>query len=83
MHIASMVIRTRPEDIRGIETSLNAMTGVDVHAVTTDGRLVVTIEGADRSICGERLMAIHAIPRLLSAGLVYEQSDEAITETTP
>ncbi len=83
MHIASMVIRTRPEDIRGIETSLKAMTGVDVHTVTTDGRLVVTIEGTDRSACGERLMAIHAIPRVLSAGLVYEQTDEEMTETAP
>lgn len=83
MHIASMVIRSRPEDIRSITASLDEMTGVDIHAVTPDGRLVITIEADNRDTCGERLMAIHALPRVLSAGLVYEQSDEEITETTP
>jgi nitrate reductase NapD len=83
MHIASLVVRTRPEDCPSVVSALDALAGVELHAVTPDGRLVVTIEADNRGACSERLLAINAIPRVLSAGLVYEQSEDEITETTP
>ena len=48
MHIAGVLVQTRPDHIARLQTQLGGMTGLEVHAVQPDGRLVVTVEGEGR-----------------------------------
>jgi nitrate reductase NapD len=75
MHIASVIVRTRPEHIEQVHGELRRISGVEVHAVTPEGRLVVTVESDDRGDAVSRFARLQELPQVLSAALVYEQSE--------
>jgi periplasmic nitrate reductase NapD len=75
MHIAGIVVRTRPQSVPEVRARAAGIGGVEVHAVTDDGRLVVTVEGPDRRVVADGLFALNGLPQVLSAVMVYEQSD--------
>jgi len=55
------------------------MTGVEVHAVTSEGHLVVTIERPTDGEMTGAFDAINRLPGVLSAALVYHH-DEPVDE---
>ncbi|HEX9627809.1 MAG TPA: chaperone NapD [Acidiferrobacterales bacterium] len=75
MHIAGVIVRTRPQFVPEVRASAAGIGGVEVHAATDDGRLVVTVEGADRRAVADGLFALNGLPQVLSAVMVYEQSE--------
>jgi nitrate reductase NapD len=75
MHIAGVVVQTRPEHLDAVATRLDAIAGVELHATHPAGRLVVTIERDDRAAVAEALTRLHTLDGVLSACMVYEQSD--------
>ena len=85
MHIAGIVVQTRPEQIDAVRASLAVVPGLEVHGTHPDGRLVVTIEAEGRDSVADALITVHSTPQVLSACMVYEQSDTepASLETTP
>ena len=44
MNISGVLVHTRPEQTNVVKNELDNLFGVEVHAATEDGRLVVTIE---------------------------------------
>lgn len=84
MHIAGVVVRTRPEHIDQVRSRLSTISGVEVHAATPEGHLVVTVESDGLSDATERFARLQELPQVLSAALVYEQSEpesESMEET--
>jgi nitrate reductase NapD len=75
MHIASAVVRTRPEHLDAVRARIADIVGVEIHLHIPDGRLVVTVEGDERQSTAEKLFALHGLPQVLSTALVYEQSE--------
>ncbi|MEW6690749.1 MAG: chaperone NapD, partial [Pseudomonadota bacterium] len=45
-NISGVVLRARPENVAAVRESLAALPGVEVHAASEDGRIVVTLEDA-------------------------------------
>ena len=81
MNIAGLVVHARPRDIAAVTEALGAISGVEVHERSSDGRLVVTAEdrGADTAL--DAITAIHRTRGVLSTSLVYhhcEVSDEPV-----
>lgn len=85
MHLAGVVVRVRPEHRDAVGAQLCALPGVEVHGVNPDGRLAVLIEGEHRGAVSDALFALHALDGVLSASLIYEQSDyePESTEASP
>ena len=79
MHIAGVLVQTHPKHIPQIKTRLGAVAGLEVHAVSPDGRIVVTVEGDGRKSVADTLFSLNAMEDVLSACLVYEHSE---TEST-
>jgi nitrate reductase NapD len=75
MHIASAVVRTRPENLDAVRARIANLAGVEIHLQTPEGRLVVTVEADDRQSAADKLFALHGLPQVLSTALVYEQSE--------
>ena len=75
MHIAGVIVRTRPEHVEQVRAGLHHLDGVEVHAATPEGRLVVTVESADQDSAAGRFLDLQRLPQVLSAALVYEQSE--------
>lgn len=76
MSLAGVVVRTRPVSIEAVRQRIGQLAGVEVHAVSPDGRWVVTIEGDDRRQVADMLYQLDRLQGVLSASLVYEHSDD-------
>jgi nitrate reductase NapD len=78
MHIAGVVVQTRPEHLAAVAARLNDVAGAELHATHPEGRLVVTIERDDRAAVADALTRLHTLEGVLSACMVYEQSDSDV-----
>lgn len=75
MNITGILVYARPGAAEAVRDRLGQMPGVEVHAVTPEGRLIVTVEQPD-----ERQMALafdrfSHIPEIVSTVLVYNHFD--------
>ena len=73
INISSVILGARPESAAEVRLALAALAGVEVHALTEDGRMIVTIESADEGATVSSFEAIRQLPGVLSAALVYHQ----------
>jgi len=73
MNISSVLVNARPEKITQVQDGLLALSGVEVHAVTEEGRLIVTIEADSDQSVANLFEAINHQPGVLSASMVYHQ----------
>ena len=73
VNISSLVVAALPAQTALVKQGLADFPGVEVHAVSDDGRMVVTIEAAgdeETVACFER---IRVLPGVLSASMVYHR----------
>lgn len=75
MNISGIVVHARPERAEAVRAALLELPGVEVHAVTDEGKLVVTIEEPDERTSGETAMRFHDIEGVLSAAMVYHHCE--------
>ena len=71
MNICGVLVHATPGRQATVAEALNALPGVDVHQITEDSRLIVTVEEADDKTAGDTILTMHRIPGVLSAALVY------------
>jgi nitrate reductase NapD len=58
-----------------VREALEQLPGVEVHAATDDGRMVVTVEDKGDKRVVETITGFHGIKGVLSASVVYEHSE--------
>ncbi|MCF7980590.1 MAG: chaperone NapD [Pseudomonadales bacterium] len=76
INVCGVLVHAQPE-YRGMVCShLEAEPGVEVHAVTDDGRIVLTLEKETRQQTGDTLNQIEQINHVLSTSLVYQYFDD-------
>ncbi len=75
-HISSLILQGRPRDLTAIRRAVLGIPGTEVHAVSPQGKIVVTLETADEQDIVERMRDINLIEGVFSASLVYHQVDE-------
>ncbi|PTT48169.1 chaperone NapD [Aeromonas sp. HMWF016] len=75
-HVSSLVVLTQPTLRHQLAEEIAALDGAEIHAVTEEGKLVVTLEGASQRPIMAAIDAIQAMPGVLSAALIYHQFDE-------
>ncbi len=76
MSIYSVVIHTKPENISSVSAEIEKLKGVELHATSEKGKLVVTVDHHDRAYCSDTLMGFHNIPGVLNSSLVFEYFEE-------
>lgn len=75
MNLASLLLRIRPQTRGAAMTALAALPGVECHAMTPDGKLIVTVEDVAGVAFSDVLIAIAREPLVLATTLAYEYSD--------
>lgn len=75
-NICGVLVHARATSLNHVEACLNNMQGVEVHTITDDGRLIVTVESEDRRYVADTISGLHTIDGVLSAAMVYQYSDE-------
>jgi len=73
MNISSLLVNARPELQQQVQDGLLLLGGVEVHAATDKGQLIVTIEADSDRAAADMFTTVSQQPGVLSAALVYHQ----------
>ncbi len=82
--IAGVLVHANPERLAAVQMQLAQLPGVEIHAVTPEGKLVVTVDESEERMTGESLMRLHEVDGVLSASMIYHhfENDAAEQETS-
>jgi nitrate reductase NapD len=85
LHIASLVVHTTPRRMATVAAAIAALPNALVHASSTNGKLVVTLEAPDAEHMTANIESIRRIAGVLSVVLVYQCADslESMNEEMP
>lgn len=76
MNIAGIVVRTYPEHLAAVITSLRAEALCEVHFDDGRGTIIATIEGSGEDDAVRKMRSIMNIPHVIGADLAYTCSDD-------
>ncbi len=75
MNISSLLIHAQPERAEQVRAQLEQLPGIGVHAITAEGRLIVTVENGDDGDMTRAFEQLGAIPGVHATTLVYHHSE--------
>jgi nitrate reductase NapD len=81
--IAGVLLRVNPSRVSEVRAALTCMRGVEVHACSDDGRVVVVIEDVPGAAAADTFQRLHAFEGVLSAFLAYQYCDESPLQEQP
>ena len=75
MNISSLIVIPHPDHIEAVRSRLGEIDGVELHAVSPEGKMIVTVEtDDDRSTTGTYEF-ITRLDGVMSASMVYHQNE--------
>jgi periplasmic nitrate reductase NapD len=75
MNISSVIVIPHPDRIEGVRALLGDVEGVELHAVSPEGKMIVTIEADDDRTTTGTYEYISQLDGVLSASMVYHQNE--------
>jgi nitrate reductase NapD len=76
MNISSVIVIPGPERVESVVEGLRAMDGVEVAAVSPEGKIIVTIESDGDRETVQIYEAISVMGGVMSASMVYHQKED-------
>ncbi|MBT4889422.1 MAG: chaperone NapD [Rhodospirillales bacterium] len=76
INVCGVLVFAQPRHIKAVQKQLEEEDGVEVHAVTDNGRLVVTIEKEDQQQTGDLLHKFQTLDHVITASMVYQYFDQ-------
>lgn len=76
MNIAGILIHAHPDHIASVREHLLSVAGVEVHAVTDTGKIVVTLDEEDSRAAADKLLSLQDIPGVWSAAMIYHHFED-------
>lgn len=76
-HIAGIMVYAHPAALEHVRHAIGAMTGVEIHAASDAGKLVVTVEAPSSHAIVAQLTCLHQMEGVISATLVYQHNEAA------
>ena len=75
-NVCGVLVHTRPGNVEDVKGRLAALPGVEVHAATDEGRVVVTVEDTPERLAIETIDDIFQTAGVINASLVYQYTDD-------
>jgi len=75
MNISSVIVVPHPDHIEVVRERLGDIEGVELHAVSPEGKLVVTIEAADDRATTGTYEYLAQLDGVMSVAMVYHQME--------
>lgn len=75
MNISSAIVHARPGRVALVQMGLATLPGVELHAVSSAGKLIITIESEDDGSNAAIYQLIGQLDGVMSAAMVYHQTE--------
>ena len=83
MNICGCLVHVLRDALREARAQMEALDGVEVHAETEDGRLVVVVEDTDTAFASDIIMSLHQIRGVVSLTINYHHFEEPPQRPSP
>jgi periplasmic nitrate reductase NapD len=83
MNISSAIVYAKPDLDQALHAQLCAMPGVEVHAATDDGKLVISIESDNDGTAVDTYKAIELLSGVLSVAMIFQQTESNPEQELP
>ena len=80
MSISGLVVHARPEQVEDVQARLMALEGVEIHGVSDEGKIVVTVDVENDRIAADTLIEMQKQVGVLSASLIYNHFEKSYEE---
>ncbi len=80
MNISSIVVQTKPENLKQVVEDLKNCEACDYHLHDEKGRVIITIEGEGVEEELKKLRVVENIPNVISADMQMAYSEEELNE---
>ena len=77
MNICGILVHITPEDEAAVRERLGTIPGVEVHAVSPEGRMVTTLEDTEEESTADKMFSIQDVEGVLSASMIYHHSEDS------
>ena len=81
MNISSAILYIAPESLDEACAALLQLSGVEIHARSPEGKVVVTLEDDNINSAADKYVALHGVPGVASVAMVYQYSDDESVDT--
>ena len=71
VNIAGVLVHARIDELDSVRDGLAGLPGVELHQTIDGGRLIVTVEDVQDHSAADTILAVHRIPGVIAAALVY------------
>jgi len=75
MNICGVLVHAHPDRVAEVASALERMPGIDLHHRAEGARLIVTVEDTAAATAIDGLAAIHTLPGVVAATLVYHHCE--------
>ncbi len=75
LNISSAIIYAAADQHQSLRNRLSILRGVEIHAATDDGKMVITIESDNDHEAVNTYEAIERLPGVLSMAMIFQQSE--------
>lgn len=75
VHIAGIVVFSLPEHLAATKLNIGSLPAAEIHAVSSDGKLIVTLEAESTRHILDIMDAIRALPGVVDVALVYQHAE--------
>ncbi len=82
INVCGVLVQAIPRYADSVRRELESESGVEVHTVTEDGRMIVTVEKDSQEKTGETLNRFQLLDHVLCTSLVYQYFDDDIEQET-
>ena len=75
MNISSVIVIPHPDHVEAVRQRLQTIDGVELHAVSPEGKMIVSLEAAGDRETTRLYETISLLDGVLSASMVYHQQE--------
>ena len=75
MNISSALLHAHPTNATAVQARLTALAGVEVHGISPEGKILVTIECNDDDSTLATYTRISQLEGVLATAMIYNQSE--------
>lgn len=81
MNISGVIVHSRPENIESVREQLDRQPGIEVHGISDDGRLVVTVETDSDGAMADAVVGLQNMAGVIAAAMVYHHFEDLNNES--
>jgi nitrate reductase NapD len=76
VNISSAIVHAQPGHAEVVRRGLAAIAGVEIHAVSDEGKLIITIESPGDRETADTFEAISRMDHVMSTSMVFHQTED-------